>query len=82
MAVKMDKRLPVTEATHNRVTQFRDGAGMTYDEVVNLLLDIAVSGSETARAAGARYRYQVETGERPAPTGSADDTEGDCKRVA
>ncbi len=79
MASKMDKRIPVTDQTHKRVTQFRDGAGLTYDEAINLLLD-AVTSEEGVRAAGARLRYEVETGQRKHPTGSDDTSEGDRRR--
>jgi phage baseplate assembly protein gpV len=78
MATKMDKRLPVTANTHKRVTEFRDGAGMTYDQVINMLLDEAAK-SGTLRSAGARWKYEIETGQRTNPTGSGD-LSGDEKR--
>jgi hypothetical protein len=56
MANKMEKRLPVTEETHKRMTEFRDGAGMTYDQVVNLLLDRVAERGEEFQA-GAKLAY-------------------------
>ena len=79
MASKMEKRLPVTDQTHKRMTEFKDIAGMTYDEAVNLLLDVAV-GEETIRNVAARLAYEVNTGKRPRPTGGDEPTEDDSRR--
>jgi phage baseplate assembly protein gpV len=75
MTGKMDKRLPITEKTHNRMTRFRDGLGMTYDDAVNLLLDIA-AGIGDEFDTGARYSYEIKTGKRARPSNQTDQ-EGD-----
>lgn len=54
MPEKMDKRLPVTEKTHERVTQLKSMLNMTYDDVINMMIDIIQQG-ETLENAGARY---------------------------
>lgn len=59
----MDKRLPVTEETHARMTAFREGAGMTFDEAVNLLLDL-VSEKGQEYDVGAKLSYELKTGKR------------------
>lgn len=54
MPAKMDKRLPVTEQTHERVTKLKAMLNMTYDDVINMMIDIIQQG-ETLEDAGAHY---------------------------
>ena len=47
---ELNHRIPVTEATRDRLRDFSFGAGVTYDEAVNFLLDAYGKGRDDLTA--------------------------------
>jgi hypothetical protein len=57
MARSMDDHIAVSKALKERVKEFREGTGGTYDEALELLLNLALLAAPDLKIAGARLKY-------------------------
>jgi len=53
---RVNKRIPVTDDTLNRLRDFSNGLGTTYDDAINFLIDQISDDGETAKRTGHRLR--------------------------
>lgn len=60
---QMNQRIAVTQATKDRVNAFRNGAGLTYDDALNLMLDVLTGdGTQDESVVAATLNYARKTG--------------------
>lgn len=65
MGRQMNERIAITEETKERVHAFRQGAGLTYDEALTLMLDILTdNGKDDAGQVAAMLNYARKSGKR------------------
>lgn len=60
----MTERVSISEETKARLTAFRDGAGMSYDGVISLLLDLATLEGEDIEGSAAEIGYATRRGRK------------------
>lgn len=58
----MTERIAISEPTKKKLTEFRDGAGMSYDEVISLLLELATLEGEDLKGSGTELGYAHKRG--------------------
>lgn len=65
MGREMTERIAVSEPTKNRVHEFREGAGLTYDEALNLMLDVLSNyGEDDLGQVAALLNYAQKAGKK------------------
>lgn len=62
----VNSRISVTEETRDRIKDFANGVGGTYDSALNFLLDYIQESSEDALLAGRRLRKHYDGWKAPA----------------
>lgn len=60
MSRRVNKRIPVADDTLQRLRDFADGLGSTYDEAINFLIDLAADEDENPKLAGHRLRGRYD----------------------
>lgn len=60
----MTERIAISEPTKKKLTEFRDGAGMSYDGVISLLLDLATLEGEDIEGSAAEIGYATRRGRK------------------
>lgn len=61
----MTDRIAITKETKSRVNDFRQGAGLTYDEALALMLDVLSSdGTEDLGEVSAMLNYARKLGKK------------------
>ncbi len=53
-------RLPLTPKSHERMKEFRNGLGGSFDEAIEVLLDSALKSGEDEYSAGKRLKSRLE----------------------
>ena len=61
MARSMDDHIAVSKTLKDRVKEFREGTGGTYDDAIALLLELALSMDPDLKTAGAKLKYARTT---------------------
>jgi len=62
MARLMTERVAISEEVKEKLLQFKNGAGMNFDDAIDLLLEIATLEGETLEGSGAVLRFAKQRG--------------------
>jgi hypothetical protein len=62
MVRQMTERIAISPEVKERLTKFRDGAGATYDDAIEMLLDLVKEMSGDEATAGTKLHYAKKMG--------------------
>ena len=60
----MTERIAISEETKNRLNDFKEGAGMSYDAVIEMFLELATLPGEDLKQSGVLIGFAKKRGKR------------------
>jgi hypothetical protein len=63
MAREMTERVAISETTKEKLKEFKDGAGVSFDEAIAMLLELATLEGEDLKGSGLLLRFAKERGQ-------------------
>lgn len=62
MARQMTERIAISPEVKTKLNDFKEGAGLTFDDAIDLLLELATLEGEDLRQSGVLLRFAKERG--------------------
>lgn len=72
MARQMTERVAISPEVKAKLTEFKEGAGMSFDDAIDLLLEIGTLNGLDLRMSGAELRYARARGRDITPASIKD----------